>query len=165
MWRPCAQAPREGGSSICKVKIPYNNSFLTTRGHPALRLDRHKKPTKIRYCKLVSLFLLMLHCLANVVILGLSFVRRLKCDLNAAFNSRTNTNFELSQSASIHLHGVVGRTVEKLKKFDLSVIETFKPNILLLEIGTNCLSRLNRRRLGCRLRISSFLFDITSELV
>ena len=36
-----------GGSSIWKVKIPYNNSFLTTRGHPALRLDDHKKPIKI----------------------------------------------------------------------------------------------------------------------
>ena len=36
-----------GGSSIWKVKIAYNNSFLTTRGHPALRLDDHKKPIKI----------------------------------------------------------------------------------------------------------------------
>ena len=36
-----------GGSLIWKVKIPNNNSFLTTRGHPALRLDDHKKPTKI----------------------------------------------------------------------------------------------------------------------
>ena len=36
-----------GGSSIWKVKIPYNNSFLTTRGQPALRLDDHKKLIKI----------------------------------------------------------------------------------------------------------------------
>ena len=27
--------------------------------------------------------------------------------------------------------------VEKLKKFDLSVLETFNPDILLLEIGTD----------------------------
>ena len=114
-----------GGSSIWKVKIPYDNSFLTTQGHPALCLDDHKKPNKIRYCKLVSLFLVMSHCLPNAVILRHSFVRRLKRDLNAAFYCRANTNFELSQSASIHL-GVRGRTVEKLKKFDLLVLETFK---------------------------------------
>ena len=90
----------------------------------------------------------MSHYLPNVVIRGHSFVRRLNCDLNAAFDSRPNTNFELSQSTSIHLHGVEGRTVEKLKKFDLSVLETFKPDILLLEIGTNYLSRFKPETVG-----------------
>ena len=89
---------------------------------------------------------------SSVVIRGHSFVRRLNCDLNAAFDSRPNTNFELSQSTSIHLHGVEGRTVEKLKKFDLSVLETFKPDILLLEIGTNYLSRFKPETVGSSIK-------------
>ena len=93
-----------------------------------------------------------------MVILGHSFVRRLKDDLNAAFDSRANTNFELSQSASIHLHGVGGRTVEKLKKFDLSVLETFKPDILLLEIGTNDLSRFKPETVGSSIEEFTILF-------
>ena len=66
----------------------------------------------------------------------------------AAFESPANTNFVLSQSSSNHVHGVRGRTVEKLKTFDLSVLQTFKPDILLLDIGTNYLSRFKPETVG-----------------
>ena len=39
--------------------------------------------------------------------------------------------------AVIHLHGVGGRTVEKLRLYGLGVVSAFRPNIIILEIGSN----------------------------
>ena len=39
--------------------------------------------------------------------------------------------------AVIHLHGVSGRTVEKLRLYDLGVVWALRPDIIILEIGTN----------------------------
>ena len=38
---------------------------------------------------------------------------------------------------SVHLHGVGGRTVTKLRSFDLHVVEQIAPDVLILETGTN----------------------------
>ena len=45
----------------------------------------------------------------------------------------------LSRSAHIH-YGVGGRTVDKLSKYDLSVVGRLKPEIVTLELGSNDLS-------------------------
>ena len=45
------------------------------------------------------------------------------------------------EEAVIRLFGVGGRTVEKLCHFDESTIETFGPDVILLEIGTNDLAK------------------------
>ena len=50
----------------------------------------------------------------KVLILGHSFVRRIKHDLKNRFDPRASLNFGLMGSANIIFHGVGGRTVRKL---------------------------------------------------
>ena len=76
----------------------------------------------------------------QVLILGHSFVRRLQSDLRARFDERAAIDFDLRGTADIYMHGVGGRTVPKLRKFDLGVIAKLAPDIVILEIGTNDLA-------------------------
>ena len=73
----------------------------------------------------------------TVLILGHSFVRRLSSDLSSNFDARASEHFDLVGDAVIHLHGVGGRTVEKLRLYDLGVVSARRPDIIILEIGTN----------------------------
>jgi len=73
----------------------------------------------------------------SVLILSHSFVKRLKRDLRSHFDPRADINFKLGGTVSLHLHGVGGRTVAKLRSFDLHVVEQIAPDVLILEIGTN----------------------------
>lgn len=73
----------------------------------------------------------------SVLILGHSFVKRLKRDLRSHFDPRADGNFKLRGTVSVHLHGVGGRTVAKLRSFDLHVVEQIAPDVLILEIGSN----------------------------
>ena len=73
----------------------------------------------------------------SFLIWGHSFVKRLKRDLRSHFDPRADINFKLKGTASVHLHGVGGRTVVKLKSFDLHVAEQIAPDVVILEIGTN----------------------------
>ena len=72
-----------------------------------------------------------------VLVLGHSFVKRLKRDLHSQFDPRAVRSFNLTGTATVHLHGVGGRTVAKLRSFDLHVVEQIAPDVVLLEIGTN----------------------------
>ena len=76
----------------------------------------------------------------KALILGHSFVRRLKCDLELGFDSRAAYDFRLRGIASVHLHGVGGRTVQTLQENDLHVVRDLAPDIVILEIGTNDLT-------------------------
>ena len=76
----------------------------------------------------------------KILVLGHSFVRRLRDDLNAQFDPRASVNFHLPESGYIQLQGIGGRTVEKMFKHDLSFVQQYKPDVLILEIGTNDLS-------------------------
>ena len=78
--------------------------------------------------------------LPKVLILGHSFVKRLKLDLDAGFDERAQRNFKLSNSVTVDLHGVGGRTVSAVKRNDLHLLASICPDILILEIGTNDLS-------------------------
>ena len=73
----------------------------------------------------------------TVLILGHSFVRRLSSDLRSNFDARAAKHFNHLGDAVIHLHGVGGRTVKKLRFFDLGVVSALKPDVIILEIGTN----------------------------
>ena len=73
----------------------------------------------------------------TVLVLGDSFVRRLSSDLSSNFDARASQHFDLVGDAVIHLHGVGGRTVEKLRLYDLGVVSALRPDIIILEIGTN----------------------------
>ena len=55
-------------------------------------------------------------------------------------------------------HGVVGRTVFKTVQFNLSVVELFKPDIVILQLGTNDLSHLSP------VNIASAIEDLTRSL-
>lgn len=77
--------------------------------------------------------------LPKVMVLGHSFVRRLASDLDRGFDERTTKDFGLNQ-CYIRMFGVGGRTVEKLRKYDLKSVTSLRPDIVLLEIGTNDLS-------------------------
>ena len=76
----------------------------------------------------------------KVLILGHSFVKRLSRDLVRGSDSRLDVSFNLVGMASVRLAGVGGRTVEKLRRFDLTVISSYEPDVVILEIGTNDLS-------------------------
>ena len=76
----------------------------------------------------------------KVLILGHSFVCRLRDNLDAQFDDCASKNFHLPESANVSLYGTGGRTVEKLLKYDLIFVLNFRPDIILLEIGTNDLS-------------------------
>lgn len=73
----------------------------------------------------------------TVLILGHSFVRRLSSDLGSNFDARAAKHFNPLGDAVIHLHGVGGRTVKKLRLYDLGVVSALKPDVIILEIGTN----------------------------
>jgi len=70
----------------------------------------------------------------RILVLGHSFIHRLQ-----AFIVRSNlipNNFSLD-SAVIRLYGVGGRTVAKVVAYDLDVVRSFKPDIVILQLGTN----------------------------
>ena len=77
----------------------------------------------------------------KVLVLGHSFVKRLYFDLLYGRIPRANLHFGLENRANIRLHGIGGRTVAKLVAYDLDVVRTFRPDIVVLEIGTNDLAQ------------------------
>ena len=82
----------------------------------------------------------MSSCVPSILILGHSFVRRLRDDLDAHFDTRAASNFHLPESGYITSLGTGGRTVEKVVKYDLQSVHKYKPDIVILELGTNDLS-------------------------
>ena len=84
----------------------------------------------------------------NVLILGHSFVRRLREDLSPNFDLRTDENFHLSSDAIVYLNGVGGHTVRKLRQHDLGVVSSRNPAAVILEIGTNDLVDLRPEVVG-----------------
>ena len=75
----------------------------------------------------------------KVIVFGHLFVKHLHRDLRSNFDVRAALSFNI-QRASIKLHGIGGRTVDKLIAFDLDKVCSFRPAIVILEVGTNDLS-------------------------
>ncbi len=75
----------------------------------------------------------------TVLVLGHSFIRHLRDDLSNHFDPRACMDFNLCERAIVSMFGIGGRTIRKLQ-FDLHVIKRLKPQIIILEIGTNDLS-------------------------
>ena len=69
----------------------------------------------------------------TVLILGHSFVKSLKRDLSAGLDARAAPDFKLRGTASVHLHGIYGRTVSTFRANDLSVINNLAPEVLILD--------------------------------
>ena len=64
----------------------------------------------------------MSEVVTTALILGHSFVKRLKRDLHQGFDSRASCDFNLLGTASVRLHGVGRRTVQTLQANDLHVV-------------------------------------------
>ena len=77
----------------------------------------------------------------KILILGHSFIRRL--EYFVAANPNLNHQFLLTALATFKWHGVGGRTVAKTMQYDLPVVASFAPDIVILQLGTNDLSRLD----------------------
>ena len=89
--------------------------------------------------------------LPKVHILGHSFDKHLSRDISRGSNNRTELNFGLQGSLSVHFYGVSGRTVDKLHAFNLGVVNSLAPEIVILEIGTNDLANLPPEVIGSAL--------------
>ena len=76
------------------------------------------------------------------------FVRTLFHDLETGSDQRADVNFNLEVTAVVVMHGVRGRTVPKLRMFDLHVVKRLSPDIIILEKGTNDLTRNGREVVG-----------------
>ena len=87
------------------------------------------------------LFISMASSVPSVLVLGHSFIRRLRDDLRLHFDSRADDTFGLSDDAIVHLHGVGGLTVARLRR-DLGMVSPLSPQVVILELGTNDLTRL-----------------------
>ena len=55
-------------------------------------------------------------------------------------------------------HGIGGRTIAKVVAFDLHVVESYQPHIVILKLGNNDLNRLDATTVG------SSLPDLTQVL-
>ena len=101
----------------------------------------------------------------TVLILGHSFVRRMQDDLSSRFHPRTDPNFNLSD-ATVCFHGVGGRTVRKLRTYDLHVVRRLKPDVIILELGTNDLTNLSPEVVGSEIEeLVSLLLETFSVRV
>ena len=92
---------------------------------------------RFEFLSLVFFFFSMASSPPTLLILGHSFVQRLSSDLRSNFDARAAEHFNLLGDAVIHLHGVGGHTMKKLCLYDLGVVSALKPDVIILEIGTN----------------------------
>ena len=60
-----------------------------------------------------------------------------------AANPNLNHQFLLNNVATFKWHGVGGGIVAKTLQYDLPVVASFAPDIVILQLGTNGLSRLD----------------------
>ena len=91
----------------------------------------------------------------KVLVFGHSFVKRLHRDLRSNLDVRAALSFNV-QRASVKLHGIGGHTVDKLIAFVLNKVCSFRPAIVILEIGTNDLSHSKPEVVGSKM--TSFIF-------
>ena len=86
----------------------------------------------------------------RVLILGHSLIRRLREYIGS--NADLDVSLHILDGIALKWHGVGGRTVLKTVQFDLSVVELFKPDIVILQLGTNDLSHLPAVNVGQQLK-------------
>ena len=85
----------------------------------------------------------------RVLILGHSFIHR----LHSFIVSSSNLTLLLGIAEPIVMkwHGIGGRTIAKVLAYDLHVVESFQPHLVILELGTNDLSNLDPTTVGSSL--------------
>lgn len=90
----------------------------------------HASPRSIFIALFFLLVFVMAVNLPKVLILGHSFVKRLSQDISRGFDDRADLNFGLEGSLSVQFYGVGGRTVDKLRAFDLGIINSLALKLL-----------------------------------
>jgi len=75
----------------------------------------------------------------RVLILGHSFIRRL-CQFIEQNSPDLNKKMNIAEPMTSMWHGVGVRTVEKTIRHDMHTVESFAPNIVILQLGTNDLT-------------------------
>lgn len=86
--------------------------------------------------------LLQMDSRPSVLILGHSFVRRFHEFLKQNNDSRISSDMQLNSVANVSLHGVGGRTVQKITAYDMHFVKRTTPDYVILELGTNDLAAL-----------------------
>ena len=74
-----------------------------------------------------------------VLILGHSFIRRLH-ELVRLPTNALREDFDIANPMNLRWHGVGGRTVAKVIRYDLEIVRQFSPDIVILQLGTNDIS-------------------------
>ena len=76
----------------------------------------------------------------RLLILGHSFIRRLHVFLRQNSNEVFARNLHIDGDLSIKWHGIEGRTISKVIRHDLGIVQRFAPEIVVIQLGTNDLS-------------------------
>ena len=103
----------------------------------------------------------------TALILGHFFVKELKRGLHQGFDFRASCDFNLFGTASVCFYGVGGRTVQTLQANNLHVVRDLAPDIVILEIGTNDLSKLPPEKVGSAIEdlVRLFLSDFSVRAI
>ena len=87
----------------------------------------------------------------RVPILGHSYVHRLYSFIDSTSNPAITLSLGLTEPLHVKWHGRGGGTIAMVLAFDLHVVESFKPHIVILEHGINDLSHLDPTTVGSSL--------------
>ena len=87
----------------------------------------------------------------RILIPGHSFIRRLHVFLRQNFSEVFARNLHIDGNLSIKWHGIGGRTISKVIRHDLGIVETFAPEIVVIQLGINDLSSLSALETGSAL--------------
>ena len=89
----------------------------------------------------------------RILVLGHSFVWRLEKFVRESDLPCISYSFNCAEPNEVLFCGIGGRTIAQLRQSDLIVVDQFKPNIVILEIGSNdlCNPRLDPNFLATNL--------------
>ena len=74
----------------------------------------------------------------RAIVLGHSFVRRvLEFIDHRQANDSYRRDLNLSEVCKVEIFGIGGCTVDKMIRFDLEIIKSNAPNVVVLELGSN----------------------------
>ena len=85
--------------------------------------------------------------LPRVPFLGDSFIRRLR-QFVLVSPQHFSVDFHLTHFAVIKRHGIGGRTVTKMVQRDLHVLKSFKPDLVIIRLGSNVFTSETALRVG-----------------
>ena len=96
----------------------------------------------------------------RVLILGHSFIHRVKSFLIAKYSLAFLNNLHLGDDLNIRWQGIGGRTVAKTIKCDLGVVQSFATEIVIFQLGANYLKALSAVETGSAIEdLTRLLFE------